>query len=138
MKPSKSEIPFPLCLGFVALQTVVLCLGAIYFFGGSHRVAAIFGDTLIVVQLSLLGVLLLTSIGLLFFDRRLALTGFIAFILGALAGVELPRHSSTAASRPHVSNVAQLIPGAPAHAPTTCAPAPFLHALRRPSAVAEF
>jgi hypothetical protein len=74
-------------------------LGALYFIAGSQRIMAIYGDTLASTQLFLLALLLLSSIGMLFFDRRLALAGFIAFTLGALAGLELPRFASTAGLR---------------------------------------
>jgi hypothetical protein len=76
MKPSRSQIPFLLRVGFVGLETVVLGLSAIGFFAGSERLMAAYGDTFGVVWMSSCAVLLLCSIALLFFDCRLAISGF--------------------------------------------------------------
>jgi hypothetical protein len=111
MKPRSFQIPSILRVAFIGLETIVLGLGAINFLPGSHRITATFGVGFAVVALSLLGALLLASIALIFFDRRLALSGFIAFVLAALAGLERPHvihnhKSSSMHAKPNKSLVA--------------------------------
>lgn len=90
MKPRSYRIPQIIRAAFIGLEVLVLGLAAIFYITGYSWIVSSFGVGYIVVVLSLLAVLLLASIAMIFFDRRLAITGFVAFVLGVLAGIERP------------------------------------------------
>ncbi len=75
-KPVAQKLPTYLRVGFAIFQIIVLILGVITMYLDSPYLALLW--------LCLLTALLISSFVLLFYDRPLALSGFVVFLGGAL------------------------------------------------------
>ena len=86
MKPARRKVPALVKFGFIALEVAILVNGAIYIYLNS----AYYHPTMGFVEMCLIAALFQSSVLMLFFDLRLAISGFIVLLLCGLGWFSLP------------------------------------------------
>ena len=85
MKPAATKLPKSVKFGFIALEFAVLALSAFYVFAPTH-----FDPNLGLLQMVLMAMLLMSSCLLLRRERRLAIYGFLVFVISVFMGFSIP------------------------------------------------